>query len=85
MNWILRKRGDGRTFGPLDDDALRRWAWDGLIGPGDEVSDDGGSTWSRAGAADVRAILNTIVANTSEKVVLSRCRTALRKLQEIVG
>jgi len=53
MNWILRKRGDGRAFGPLDDDALRRWAWDGLVDPYDEVSDDGGSTWGRAGAATV--------------------------------
>ncbi|MCO6437289.1 MAG: biopolymer transporter ExbD [Phycisphaerae bacterium] len=48
MTWILRKHGDGRTFGPLDAEILRRWAWDGMIDPDDEVSNDDGLTWIRA-------------------------------------
>lgn len=38
----------------------------------------------RYGAADVRAILNAIISNTSERAVLSQCRNALRSLPEIV-
>ena len=66
MKWILRKRGDGRSFGPLDDDALRRWAWDGLIDPNDELSEDDGLTWTRAGGATV--LESFIRAQTNQTV-----------------
>jgi biopolymer transport protein ExbD len=72
MNWILRKRGDGRSFGPLDDDALRRWAWDGLIDPDDELSDDDGSTWGRAGAA---AVLESFLREQARLPVLVEAAT----------
>ncbi len=65
MKWILRKREDGRSFGPLDDDALRRWAWDGLIDPNDELSEDDGSTWTRAGGvADLESFMRVQAEQT---------------------
>jgi len=67
MKWILRKREDGRSFGPLDDDALRRWSWDGLIDPNDELSEDDGLTWIRAGG--VAALESFMRGQTQQTVV----------------
>ena len=68
MKWILRKREEGRTFGPLDDDALRRWAWDGLVDPNDELSVDDGSTWTRAGGV---AALESFMQGQVEQTVVA--------------
>ena len=45
MSWLLRRRGDGRQYGPLNDATVRRWAWDGYIRATDELSEDNGVTW----------------------------------------
>lgn len=73
MKWILRKREDGRSFGPLDDDALRRWAWDGLIDPNDELSVDDGSTWTRAGSV---AALESFMRGQAEQTVVAAAAPA---------
>ena len=77
MKWILRKREEGRSFGPLDDDALRRWAWDGLIDQNDEISEDDGSTWTRAGG--VAALESFMRGQTEQTVVAAAVPATVRR------
>jgi biopolymer transport protein ExbD len=76
MSWILRMRGDGRTYGPLDDTTVRRWAWDGQIGPDDELSEDGGCTWLAAGHTDV---LRSFLRSCSPRPISVDSRVSLRQ------
>ena len=78
MKWILRKRGDGRSFGSLDDNALRRWAWDGLIDPNDELSQDDGLTWTRAGGA---AVLESFIRAQANRTVSAADATVPASIQ----
>jgi|GEM_PF-1006339 len=73
MSWILRKRDDGRCFGPLDTDTLRRWAWDGLVTPDDELSDDDGSVWIRAGSC---SSVESFIAGQAQPLVLTTAELA---------
>ena len=82
MMWILRKHGDGRSFGPLADGSLRRWAWEGLIEPDDEVSNDSGSTWTRAGDT---AIVTPFMATQTHQPVLAHAEVMPARLRRHRG